>query len=214
MRFRRVLTFGVMMLVLALFHTANAEVVGRTADGCIHRYIADNGQEIYFVSLEEDAMVRYDDVNFDGHPDLVAVVALGASNARYEFYLWNGSEYAYADRWTDDIVNYELVDGKYLVSRRDDGNAGMLFKTQICVWDGNVLKPLRTMVSEEETVIEWNGRIMTKTMNLDRLHVTLWEAEDPVGAAEVLWEKTYEPLPEGREFFEETEARLWDGLLN
>ena len=214
MRFQRVLTFIAVMLVLALPNAAGAEVMGRTEDGYIHRFTADNGQEIYFVSLEEDAMVRYDDINFDGHPDLVAVVALGASNARYEFYLWNGSEYAYADRWTDDIVNYELVDGKYLVSRRDDGNAGMLFKTQICVWDGNVLKPLRTMVSEEETVIEWNGRIMTKTMNPDRLHVTLWEAEDPVGAAEVLWEKTYAPLPEGREFFEETEARLWEGLLN
>ena len=100
------------------------------------------------------------------------------------------------------------------MSKWDDGNAGVLFKTQICVWDGNVLKLLRTMVSEEETMIEWNGRIMTKTMNLDRLHVTLWESEDPVGAAEVLWAKTYAPLPEGRVFFEETEARLWDGLPN
>ena len=27
-----------------------AEVVGRTADGYIHRYTADNGQEIYFAS--------------------------------------------------------------------------------------------------------------------------------------------------------------------
>ncbi|MBR1607465.1 MAG: hypothetical protein IJ664_07100 [Clostridia bacterium] len=214
MRMLRVLTLAALILVLMLPCLAGAEVVGRTADGYIHRYTADNGQELYFVSMEEELMVRQEDVNFDGHPDLAVITALGASNARYEFYLWNGSEYAYAERWTSDIVNYELVGGKYLLSRSDDGNAGMLFHAQICVWDGDVLKPLRTMVAEEETNIDWKGRVMTQTLNLDRLHVVLWEQEGPVGAAETLWEETYEPLPEEPAFFEEIDARLWEGLLD
>ena len=58
-------------LMMCLGVTASAEIVGKTADGWIHRYIADNGQEIYFVSTGEEALVETDaDVNFDGHPDL------------------------------------------------------------------------------------------------------------------------------------------------
>ena len=35
-----------------------------------------------------------------------------------------------------------------------------------------------------------------------------------MGAAETLWEETYEPLPEEPAFFEEIDARLWEGLLD
>lgn len=207
-----ILLSAILMITMCLAVTASAEIVGRTADGYIHRYTADNGQEIYFVSIEKEPPVRYEDVNFDGHPDLVMVTALGASNAYYEFYLWNGSEYEYAEHWIDDIINYELVDGQYLVSRSNDGNAGTLFHAEICVWDGNVLKSIRTIVSEEETSIVWEGRIGTQTTNLDRLHVTVWEADSLVGEATVLWEKTYEPFPENQAALDEMEAHLWDGL--
>ena len=207
-----ILLSAAIMISMCLAITASAEIVGRTADGYIHRYTADNGQEIYFVSIEEDAPVKYDDVNFDGHPDLAVVTALGASNAYYEFYVWNGSEYEYAEHWAEKIINYELADGQYLVSRSNDGNAGALFHAEICVWDGNVLKTIRTMVSEEETSIVWEGRIRTQTMNLDRLHVTLWEADSLAGEAAVLWEKTYEPFPEDPAVFDEIEAHLWEGL--
>ncbi len=193
---------------------AGAEIAGRTYDGYIHRYTADNGQEIYFVSLLEEPPVRYDDVNFDGHPDLAVVTAQGASNTFYEFYLWNGSGYEYAERQTRDIVNYELAGGKYLVSRSNDGSAGALFHTQICVWDGPVLKTVRTMAAEEERVIVWEGRIRTETMNLDRLHVVLWETDGLAGAAELLWEKTWEPFPETPDAFEEMNTRLWMGLAD
>ncbi len=197
---------------VCLADTASAEIVGRTADGYIHRYTADNGQEIYFVSNNEEALVSYDDVNFDGHPDLAVITALGVSNAYYEFYLWNDGVYEYAERSTSDIVNYELVDGQYLVSRSDDGSAGALFHAQICVWDGSVLKVIRTMVSEEKKSHTWKGRIRTETMNLDRLHVVLREVDGLVGDSTVLWEKTYEPFPEDPAVFEDMEARLWEGL--
>ena len=76
-----ILLSAILMITMCLAVTASAEIVGRTADGYIHRYTADNGQEIYFVSIEKEPPVRYEDVNFDGHPDLVMVTALGASNA-------------------------------------------------------------------------------------------------------------------------------------
>ena len=205
----------VSVLVLFLLPTAGAEIVGRTSDGYIHRWTADNGQEIFFVSNTEEPMVEKDaDVNFDGHPDLAIVTFLGASNAYYEFYIWNGSEYEYAERQTGEIVNYSLADGKYLVSRSNDGSAGMLFHAQICVWDGSVLKSIRTMVSEEETSIVWEGRIGTQTTNLDRLHAVVWQTDGLVGEATVLWEKTYEPFPEDPGASDEMEAHLWDGLRN
>ena len=207
-----ILLSAIFMITMCLAITASAEIVGKTADGYIHRYMADNGQEIYFVSIEEEALVKYDDVNFDGHPDLTMVTALGASNAYYEFYLWNGSEYEYAEHWTDDIINYELVDGQYLVSRSNDGSAGALFHAEICVWDGNVLKSIRTRVAEDETSIVWEGNIETQTTNFDRLHVTVWEADSLAGEATVLWEKTYEPFPENPAVFDEMEAHLWEGL--
>ena len=205
----------VSVLMLSLAPTAGAEIVGRTYDGYIHRWTAGNGQDLYFVSNTEEPLVETDkDVNFDGHPDLAVVTVLGASNAYYDFYLWNGGEYEYAERSAGDIVNFELVDGRYLVSRRNDGSAGALFHTEICVWDGSVLKSIRTMVSEEETSIDWKGRIQTLTTNLDRLHVTLWQTDGLAGEAAVLWEKTYDPFSENPDAFDEMESHLWDGLRN
>lgn len=201
-------------LIFALPCLAHAEIVGRTSDSYIHRYTADNGQDIYFVSNTEEPCVEYDDVNFDGHPDLAVVTTMGASNTWYEFYLWNGSEYAYAERWTSDIINYYLVNGKYLVSMSNDGNAGVLCHAQICAWDGNVLKPVRTMVSEEETNIVWENRTMTETINLDRLHVVVRALTSIEGSADVLWEKTYDPMPEDQNVLDEMNTHLWQGLLD
>lgn len=215
MRIRTVTALFILAIILtAIFPAAaGAEIVGRTADGYIHRYAADNGQEIYFASTMEETLVEAGtDINFDGYPDLAVITALGMSNAFYEFYLWNGSEYVYVQRDTSDIVNYSLADGKYLVSRSNDGDAGLLFHTQICVWEGNILKTIRIMVSEEEKIITWEDRVVTQTLNPDRLHVTLWSVDGIVGAADVLWEKTYSPLPEDAAVFDEMETHLWEGL--
>ena len=47
----------------------------------------------------------------------------------------------------------------------------------------------------------WEGRIGTQTTNLDRLHVTVWEADSLAGEATVIWEKAYEPFPESQAAF-------------
>jgi hypothetical protein len=193
---------------------AKAEIVGKTADGFIHRYIASNGQEIYFVSTGQEALVNIDtDVNFDGYPDLTVVTNRGASNFFYEFFLWNGKEYEYAEYKTDDIVNFYPAYGKYIVSERNDGSAGALFKTQICIWDGNILKAVRTMVSEEETVADLKDNIFITTTYLDKLHVRLWEENPSLGEAVIIWEKTYDSFPENQEDFYEMQTQLWNGLI-
>lgn len=211
---KRIYCLLLMVSVSALVsNSACAEVVGQTADGYIHRYTAVNGQEIYYVSTIEETMVDTNtDVNFDGQADLAVVTALGASNARHVFYLWNGSEYIRAEHVTGDLINYALVDGKYLLSRSNDGNAGMLFHAEVCVWEGSTLKTIRMMVSEEETTITWEGNTRIETLNPDRLHVTLWEMDGAVGGSEILWEKTYEPFPDDPDTLHEMEEHLWGGL--
>lgn len=201
----------IIALLLTMAGVANAEIVGRTSDDYIHRYIADNGQEIYFVSTSEEEYVEIQDVNFDGHPDLAIVTALGASNAYYEFYLWNGTSYEYAERQTDDIINYALVDDRYLVSKSNDGSAGALFHAQICVWDGNMLKTIRTMVSEEESITDFNEDSIVTTVYWNRIHVSVMEADPALGEAIVIWEKSYDSIPD-EAFFNEMESRLWDGI--
>lgn len=65
------------------------EIVGRTSDGQhIHAYQAENGQTLYFSAVAEELNMLYEDVNFDGHPDLVFFTFMGASNAYCEFFVW------------------------------------------------------------------------------------------------------------------------------
>ncbi len=214
MKKRKILLFTlVCTLALSSVMAACADVVGRTQDGYIHRYTAENGQDIFFVSTEENPQILTDtDVNFDGHPDLAIVTSMGVSNTFYTFYLWDGSKYVYPQCMTDGIANYELVDGKYVVSHSNDGWAGALFKDQICVWKGSALEALRTMVSEEETVTEVDGSVTRTTTNSERLHVTLWETDKESGEQHVLWERTYDPVPEDDASYEEMTQKLWEGL--
>ena len=53
---------------------------------------------------------------------------------------------------------------------------------------------------------------MIQTLNLDLLHVIIRETDGLVGAADVLWDKTYEPFPKDSGFMEEIETCLWEGL--
>ena len=90
----------VLLLALLLCLPAAAEIVGTTPqDEYIHRYVAPNGQEIYYVSHEDEwATVQQQDVNFDGHDDLVFLITQGASNGFFEFYVWDDGQYVLAGR--------------------------------------------------------------------------------------------------------------------
>ena len=56
------------------------QAVGVSGDEFIWRFQADNGQNIYFTSREAEPFIQYQDINFDGIPDLTILTTRGASN--------------------------------------------------------------------------------------------------------------------------------------
>ena len=88
-----------------------------------------------------------EDVNGDGHADLVIPTMIGASNTTYTFYLWD--EEAGAFRWFggEELWNYQLYPAQGLVfSAGASGWAGLLHEYRVYGWtaDGKELKLLRS----------------------------------------------------------------------
>lgn len=76
---------------------SGVEKLALTGGGAIYRYTAPDGQEIYLVADErQEPVLHREDVNFDGVEDVVALTRLGASNAFYDFFVWDGRQYVYA----------------------------------------------------------------------------------------------------------------------
>ena len=200
-----------MTALLLLLPAARADIVGVTQEeGYIHRYEAPNGQSLYFASPLEEPWIEFQDVNFDGVEDIVILTILGASNAFYEFFVWNGGDYVRANRPDGSaIINYALDERGYVYSRGSNGMAGALFEARIFRWQGRDLIPVRTMVSQEETTTRWeeDEQVFITTTRLDRITVRLWgDQEEP------LWEATFAPEQKSYTMFEEMETRLWEGL--
>ena len=77
------------LLLLMIIAPVRAEIIGQTTENeYIHRLIADNGQELCFVSGEKDPCLSYTDVNFDGINDVVILTQRGASNFVYQFFIF------------------------------------------------------------------------------------------------------------------------------
>lgn len=129
--------------------------VGWAHDGYgIFRWFAPNGQEILFTALEDDPWIKWEDVNFDGHDDVVITTVRGASNFLVEFYVWQDGQYVYANQGGvyDSLCNYALYPELGLVfSGSNNGHAGSLHENVLYAWDGTQLKMLRKAVSEEYT---------------------------------------------------------------
>ena len=82
------------LLLLMTIAPVRAEIIGQTTENeYIHRLIADNGQELCFVSGEKDPCLSYTDVNFDGINDVVILTQRGASNFVYQFFISDGEQY-------------------------------------------------------------------------------------------------------------------------
>jgi len=201
---------------------ACAEIVGVTPQQeYIHRYTADNGQEIYYLSREDEwATVQQEDVNFDGHDDLVFLTTLGASNGFFEFYVWDDGQYVPAGRnalHDNGLPNYSLNPEAGLVSTYHQmGWAGLLNEQHIFRWEGNDLRLVRYAVCEEQKTAVWDGNVYVTIENSDMLHARVFECrygEDEREDA-VIFEKL---LNHSEGFDEQTllaeiSSALWDGL--
>jgi len=215
MMMKRMIAGCLAALLLCAALPAGAEIVGRSGDEFIHRYIAPNGQEIYFTSWEEEPPLEFKDVNGDGAEDIVIVTAIGASNAVYAFWVWDGEQYAWAMENCPDygLYNYGLTEDGRVVSRANNGYAGALFSAEIYGWDGPRLKLLRKMVSDNNAWLDMTEGMMTEYTELERLRIRLW---DYTGTAsdleEPVWEKLVPLEDMSADMFNEIEERLTEGL--
>lgn len=199
-----------LLLCLALASAAQAEPVQMFRHDYICRYTAPNGQELYFVSSESDPQVILEDVNFDGVDDIVVLTANGATNAFFEFFVWDGSQYVWAWHWEPDygLCNYALDPRGYVVCHGHNGMAGALFEDFILAWDGPALTPVRKMVSEEKTEFTFTDELYTVVTYQNALHIQVYDY-----ASGNSWETDAtldDFMRDG--FFDDLQSVFWQGL--
>ncbi len=149
--------------------------------------------------LEDGSLYSFEDVNFDGHDDLVLVTVAGASNATYTFYLWDEDAGAYLWYGGDDLWNYQLYPAQRIVlSTGTSGWAGLLHENKVYAWDesGRQLNLLRSTEwnTLSETVSETDGDyiIITERMDDSVIVETYVDYEKGIDAAETFPAKRYE----------------------
>lgn len=194
------------------------EVVGQAGDGwLIHAYEADNGQMLYFTALESEVNILYEDVNFDGHQDLVIYTSLGASNAYCEFFVWSNGQYVMADHPAIGygLCNYQLHPemGRNMVSTHaNNGSAGAEHEDCVFRWEGTRLKLIRRAVGELRTECTSDVETTTKTTWHNQLHITIRDYTVDRYEGTLIYEKTTELNDEiGRELEIEGQ-RFWEGI--
>lgn len=180
-----------LVLLCVLPCGAGAEMVGYdpVSGYAICHYDVD-GENVYYLSKEEDVYAQHTDVNFDGREDLLMISAMGASNAGYLFFMrMEDGSYALANR--DGLIwNYELDEDRGLViSWRDDGAAGALSETRVYRWEGCELVPLRQGVSAEKTEFEAVDGGWRETTYSDVLVRRVWACNEDGALGALLWEE-------------------------
>lgn len=189
------------------------EIVGRATNGdYIHCFTAVHGQRIYFTAMDESPIVEYADVNFDDAADLTILISLGASNAFYEFFVWDGQQYVWAEHPSSEygLCNYSLdVESGLVVSHANNGGASALHEICLYRWNGSRLALVRRAVSENLTVTEFSQGAFTRTTYHDMIQVTVCDYTMGVAGGHVLWEQTaaMDDLDYAKE-----QAILWEGL--
>ena len=121
--------------------------------------------------LEQDpTAIELQDVNFDGHEDLVLVTMAGASNTVYAFYLWNEEKGAFDTESQPEMWNYQLYPAQGLVeSYGTSGYAGLLHQIDIFGWEEGQMKRLRSVTWDTltETDVNMDGEYMQWTERHD-----------------------------------------------
>lgn len=210
---RKLLAITCTLLMLA--SSACAEIVGMTTDYTapyIHRYDAD-GQDIYFVSMEEEVYAEHTDVSFDGVEDLLLITHMGAQNIGYLIYLKTADGYVLAN--PDGLVwNYRLDEERQLlISSAINGFAGALREDTVYRWEDSALVKLRTAVAEQKEEIEFLEDGYRLTSYNEQLVRRVVDYTEDAGEGTVLWEDevTLEDMDDPARF-NEMEDALMSGL--
>jgi len=204
--------------------TDNAQVrrVGQTYDGdFIFSWPAPNGQTLFFTGLEEPS-IKFEDVNFDGHDDVVVFIIRGASNFFTEFFVWDDGQYVYAQHpgLEYGICNYQLYPEYGIVhSGANNGYAGALHEDVLMRWEGNKLRVIRRAVSDHETetadLPEHEGYVTTTY--LQKLRVCVWDYASGVYEGELVYETVFDldelnDVDGYRRLFAGEQESLWKGI--
>lgn len=201
---------------------SGVEKLALTGGGAIYRYTAPDGQEIYLVADErQEPVLHREDVNFDGVEDVVALTRLGASNAFYDFFVWDGRQYVYATPPGQEagLANYGLdADRGYVWTQANNGMAGLECEVGIYRWEGLELKPVRVL--KAETRSQWqdspDGSYSFAIVYDTRiLHAAVTDYTADVYEGSVIWEKDFSMEEEGfdgAQTWDEMDAALTAGL--
>ena len=180
------------LLLLMTIAPVRAEIIGQTTENeYIHRLIADNGQELCFVSGEKDPYLSYTDVNFDGINDVVILTQRGASNFVYQFFIFDGEQYVLCPLT---FTNYDHRETLY----RFEGTEAVLLR-----WAVGEEKEDWTFDADGYTVRHYN----------DVLTLQVWE-HDPDMDGILIFEQDVSTEDENalREAFQAENDALWSGI--
>lgn len=182
----------------------------------IYQYTAPNGQELYFTTSVTDPFIEFVDVNFDGIDDIVVMLASGASNAYYTFFVYDeGSDIYYrvdCEHSDAGFANYQLYPELGIVEvQSDDGSAGALHHRELLIWEDGWLKHLRSATSVNVEEYAYGDGFYTVTTQHDRVRIVVW---DYSGDESI---KLFEEIitleeAEYRDIFNEEMEALWQGL--
>lgn len=170
-------------------------LVGKTGDLHILRLTPENGQELYFTSMEPVSSVLRVDLNGDGLLDLAVTTRMGASNLGQEFFLRSGDAYVPVNRpGSGEEAFYNHVrsaDGQYIATNSNNGMAGALFDNYLYTWSGTDLEVVRRAASQPKTEIQVvdSKLITTEYQNVVTIRVQDYSegvvSGDPIYQAEV-----------------------------
>lgn len=171
-----------LMVLITVCCTAQAEIVGRQGDDYIHRFDAPNGQALYFVSREQDPMPRMADVNFDGVEDVVVNTFMGASNFGVMFFVWDGEAYVPVTHpGAEELVNYDLYPEAGIVATgSNDGYAGVLHTKQLWRWAGTDLVLARSAEGSTAETTSYADDITTVIYENDLVRITVTDHEQVI----------------------------------
>ena len=195
---------------------AYTTIVGQSVDnGYIHRYYADNGQEIYFTSSEYAPRIMRHDVNFDGRDDLVLYTAEAANNLYCQFYVFRDGVYNLV---TDNgnavsLCNYQLYPGKNMVATHvNNGSGGALFEDTIYRWNGGELETVR--IARSDKMRQWSaGNSGVTTVYDDLLHMEVLDFTYGVADGLTLWQRdNVQTVSMSGSIYNEIQRALWQGL--
>jgi len=197
---------------------AETTILGYMPDGeYIHQYAAPNGQLLWFTAMEKEPHIKLEDVNFDGHEDIVVFVTMGATNFYVEFFVYDAAADMYVmavhPDTEDGISNYGLNPELGIVeSQASNGSAGLLNVYKLYRWEGNKLRLIRSATSDEWSEGIFEGQTYTNIIHGDTLHVTVRDHSREYDES-IVWERIIprEDVDYDELHREEMNA-LWQGL--